>query len=120
MNQEGLFSDINPRINRSKFFGDQHHRYGGQLQWPGINGYPVRGSAEKILKEGEQFNATFVKDFHSKVFDMSNLEDVEYYKWVMDRICNGLFLPVYIQRKWDNDKVSVYLEWCQCYYEWPE
>lgn len=114
--------DIIPNyVPKSRFHGEQDPRHGGPLQWPGINNFPVRGSTTKALKEGEQYNATFVKEFHCRIFDLSKEEDLKEYKWVMDRICNGLFLVTYVQRQWDarSKAMLVYLEWCQCYYEWP-
>lgn len=110
--------DILPTSFDTKFKGEQDPRHGGVLSWPGIEGIPFRGPVVD-LKEEERNRLVLVNDFKCQTFDLSQPEDKEYYNWVMDRICNGLFKCLYINRMWSNEHKTmlVYVEWVQSYYE---
>lgn len=124
----GLFGyipdhDPPPIGGRSKYHGEQHELYGGPLQWPGIHGLPVRCAHPINVKSEELLRATLTYDFHAQTFDLSDPEQADKYHWVMDRICNGLFIKVHIERCWNKEKpgsIFVYLEWVQQYYSWPD
>lgn len=105
----------------SKFKGEQDPRHGGQLQWPGVDGLPFRGPPV-TLKNEELSNIILVHDFKAHVFDLTKNEDYEYYCWVMDRICNGFFRCIHINRTWSAEKntMIIYVEWVQSYYELPK
>lgn len=103
-----------------KFFGEQDERHNGKLHWPGLNGVPIRNSSDQLLLKNEDYKRlVLASDFHSKVFDLSNEEDREYYCWVMDRILAGMFSIIFCERFWDkqNNRVLIYLEWAQNYFE---
>lgn len=107
---------------RNKFCNEQHSNHRGTLQWPGINGIPVRSNTLISIKEEEKDYAVLVGDFHCRHFDLNNPEDRENYIWVRDRIINGWFQHIYTNRMFkDNQPYPiVYLEWVQLYYEWPQ
>jgi len=100
-----------------KYIGEQDSRHGGALIWPGYMGFPFRGKPELMTEAEQQKNIRFVSDAKNYVFDLSKKEDKEYYQWVQDRIQNGLFQLVYIERHWDPDKKNmyIYMEWNQIY-----
>lgn len=104
-----------------KYAGDQHSRYGGKLQWPGAHGLPVLGDAAPTLKQHEIDALPVVSQAHEQVFDMNKPEDREYYNWVRDRICNGLFIRDFVERRWDpaNNLHLIYMEWRQLFTHIP-
>lgn len=118
--------DINFRVPQlptqivsRKFFGEQSDkRHPGRLTWPGYHGYPVLGQYFSIKRE-ESHLVVPVRYFYSKVFDLSKKEDEEYYVWVMERVHNGWFKAVYIERKFLEDRLLIYVEWLQIYSVFP-
>lgn len=105
----------------NKFLKEQHPRHGGNLQWPGIDGIPVRSSAKVDVTQEETQYASLCADFNCKVFNLNNEEDLEYYKWVKDRIVNGWFKQLECHYDYNKEGYPiVYLEWAQLYYEWPD
>lgn len=109
-------------VLRSKYEGEQDDRHGGELQWPGIHGIPVRGSEHRLTKKGEEFDAILVGDFHCRVFDLNDEEERRYFCWIRERVYNGWFALVKQEYKFHDDKPypTVYLEWCQHYYQWSK
>jgi len=105
-----------------KYHGEQDPRYGGNLQWPGANGFPFLGDAPPSLKQHEIDALPICCNTHQKPFDLNDEEDREYYNWVRDRIANGLFRQNHEIRRWPEDKLwpIVYLEWTQYYTGQPQ
>jgi hypothetical protein len=108
-----------------KFRGEQDDRHGGPLHWPGINGIPVRGELPQgvpLSLEDVHRAAPFVSDFRCQTFDLRDEKQREDYRWVYDRICNGLFFEkkrIDTQPD-DSGYPVVYLEWTQMYYQIPK
>lgn len=107
---------------RNKFHNEQSNLHNGKLQWPGINGLPVRNEIPVNIKEEEKDYAVLVGDFHCRHFDLNKEEDREYYSWVKDRIVNGWFHQLHAHHTFKEDLPypHIYLEWVQLYYEWPQ
>jgi len=94
-----------------KYKDEQSPWHCGELTWPGINGIP---SIEPPRDVTDSF--VFVHYFKSKLFNLSDPKDKEYYDWVQDRIINGWFLAVRCEVKFEDDgKILAYLEWVQRY-----
>ena len=94
-----------------KYYGEQSEWHDGELIWPGYNGIP----ALKTNSEGPYTHYTLYSFFHSKIFDLSDPKDHEYYCWVRDRIANNWFLGHRLEIKWEGEKLLAYLEWVQYY-----
>ena len=106
----------------SKFNGEQHQLYGGNLLWPGANGLPVKAEKPVAITDEEYESLPVTCDFNCRVFDLSKIEDANDYKWIRDRISNNLFTCEYIQRDWDPvvKNMVVYMEWSFWYSYLPE
>lgn len=104
-----------------KYYGEQDERYGGKLQWPGASGVPFLGDAAPSLKQHEIEALPVLGQAKEYVFDLNDEDDREYYNWVRDRICNGMFTRNYIERhREDGHKWPVvYMEWTQHYVTAP-
>lgn len=100
----------------SKYEGEQSDRHPGPLTWPGLE-FPYLG----VFNGNYQDDKTFapVIYFKSKLFNLSDDADRDYYEWVKDRIVNGWFIQynsVITPKENDNAiVVYVYLEWGQPY-----
>jgi len=94
-----------------KYYGEQAEWHDGELIWPGYNGIP----ALKTNSAGPYTHYTLYSFFHSKIFDLSDPKDHEYYCWVRDRIANNWFLGHRLEIKWEGEKLLAYLEWVQYY-----
>jgi len=99
----------------SKYEGEQSEWHPGMLTWPGID-YPYLGEYKSKLDAVEYIPVAF---FRSKLFNLSQEEDVRHYEWVNDRIANGWFVQYSKQVKLvEGDgavSVHAYLEWGQVY-----
>lgn len=106
----------------SKFYGEQDDRHHGKLHWPGANGLPFRGGAIPNLKQTELENLPIVGDTYQQVFNLSNEEDANTYRWIRDRARNGMFTIDFIERHWDEEtkNMIIYVEWTQLYVELPK
>lgn len=99
-----------------KYHGEQDSRYGGEVFWPGVHGFPALRRAG-MLKKHELESVPIVGQAHEKIFDLNDEEDRKDYNWVRDRIRNGLFTKDHEDRKWPDDKEwpIIYLEWTQLF-----
>jgi len=86
-------------------------------------GLPLRlktGQPIPKLESEELFQfSTIVVDWWHDLFDMSKESDRQAYQWVQDRIANGWFVQVFVERKWSDETKNyhIYLEWVQLYSE---
>ena len=109
-----------------KYFGEQDPRHGSQLQWPGAQGLPFRGDAVPNVKQEELEQLPVVGEAFQQTFDLTDEEQAKSYRWVRDRIRNGMFTQDYVHREHilDEDKnelrTLVYLEWTQLYVQVPQ
>lgn len=99
-----------------KYFGEQSKWHVGELTWPGIE-YPYLGSKDSVKLENVDYIPSVF--FKSKLFNLCDESDREYYEWVNDRIVNGWFIQYNKQIKPIESEngvcVHVYLEWGQVY-----
>tara|TARA_A100001015_G_C14775225_1_gene626907 strand:+ start:172 stop:582 length:411 start_codon:yes stop_codon:yes gene_type:complete len=108
-----------------KYYGEQDPRHGSQLQWPGAQGLPFRGDAVPNVKQEELEKLPVVGEAFQQTFDLTDEEQAKSYRWVRDRIRNGMFTQDYVHREHilDEDKnelrTLVYLEWTQLYVQVP-
>lgn len=106
----------------SKYHGEQDpSRYGGNMQWPGVNGFPIQATNPLLLKPHELERLPLVGQFYHRTFDLNDPEQAEYYNWVQDRIGNHLFVKKRELVRWPDDKILpiIYLEWMQYYVKPP-
>lgn len=109
----------------SQFVGEQSLQHGGYLHWNvNVGGFPLRTQSPHtpiLTKDEIENELVLVSDSHQAIFDLSKEEDRFSYKWVWDRIVNGWFHLVHIERHWDDDKKTlyVYMEWVQTYAQQP-
>lgn len=106
----------------TKFYGEQHEKHNGKLHWPGANGLPFRGDAIPNLKQEELENLPVIGDTFQGVFDLSDADDSDTYRWVRDRARNGIFTIDFVERHWDEEtkNMIVYVEWTQLYVQLPK
>jgi len=115
-----------PNAIVSSFEGEQSEQHGGYLHWTiQVGGLPLRtkSSATPLLtKEEIQNELVLVSECHQATFDLARKEDRFVYKWVWDRIINGWFQLIHIERYWDEreKKPYVYMEWAQVYAQLPD
>jgi hypothetical protein len=108
-----------------KYQGEQDPRHGSLLQWPGAQGLPFRGDAVPNVKQEELEQLPVVGEAFQQTFDLTDEEQATSYRWVRDRIRNGMFTQDYVYREHtlDADKnklrTLVYLEWTQLYVQAP-
>jgi hypothetical protein len=100
-----------------KFVGEQKEDHGGRLHWPGAGGLPVRGPGMTVSQDEYDSGFAEVRDFHRKTFNLAVPEQDEQYHQVMDRIVNGWYVKIFIERYRHTvtDEWMVYLEWAQRY-----
>lgn len=106
----------------SKYVGEQDTRYGGKLQWPGVNGFPLLGDAAPLLRQHEIEALPIVGLAKEDRFDLNDEEQRQRYNWVRERIKNGMFVKDHETRRWPEDKEwpIIYLEWTQCVVMCPQ
>jgi hypothetical protein len=123
-------SNINPMFSGQrpaaimKYCGEQDPRHKGFLVWTYMPfGLPLRlkpGQPIPKLESEELFQfSTIVADWWHDLFDMSKESDRQAYQWIQDRIANGWFVQVFVERKWNDETKNyhIYLEWVQLYSE---
>jgi hypothetical protein len=102
----------------NKYHGEQDARYGGQLQWPGANGYPFVGDVAPSLKQHELDALPIMGRAYEELFDLNDEDQRTEYNWVRDRIRNGLFVRdkeiVYDPPEKGHWPI-IYLEWTQLF-----
>jgi len=110
-----------------KYFGERggtDSAHGGQLHWPGTtSGFPFRGtSVPPTLTSDETEEIPLAFDFHCKMFELWNEDELKEYRQIRDRAANGWYQLVHIERLYDEEHGSwrVYLEWNQIYGELPK
>jgi hypothetical protein len=106
---------------QQKYHGEEDPRHGGQLHWPGAHGLPFRGTAVPDFKQEELDALVPVGEFFNETFDLSDDDHAKRFRWIKDRISNGLFVQEHIERHWIDaeKKMMVYLEWRQLYIQAP-
>jgi hypothetical protein len=108
-----------------KYHGEQDDRHGGKLHWPGVGGIPFRGDAVPNIRQEELENLPIVGEGFEHTFDMDNESQAVAYRWIRDRIRNGMFTQDYIHREHKIDeetgnmKTLIYMEWTQLYVQIP-
>jgi hypothetical protein len=108
-----------------KYFGERggnDSEHGGQLHWPGTaGGFPFRGNQVPTLTTEETEEIPLAFDFHCKVFELWKEDELREYTQIRDRITNGWYQSVHIERLFDEERANwrVYLEWNQIYGELP-
>jgi hypothetical protein len=97
----------------------QHTGSGKQMFWQRaeLDGFPFRGQAAPILKE-EEYEARVRKvgDAKNGFFDVGVPAENAAYLAVCDRIVNGWYQCLYIERFW-NKTTRHYVEWVEFYME---
>jgi len=100
----------------AKYVGEQSEWHPGPLTWPGRE-FPYLGEFNGIYDDLMDF-VPFVF-FKSRLFNLSDEADTEYYTWVKDRIVNGWFLQyasVVTPKETETGVIIyIYLEWGQPY-----
>jgi len=115
-------------------YSDQTQSEQGRLFWGRIteDGYPFRSTSHNpaLYREPEyEEKAVRVADFRNGVFDVTSAEDYvaevngqrvqvygnARYVSVMERIINGWYALVYIDRNFSPDKRLKYVEWTEFY-----
>jgi len=107
-----------------KYAGEQDERHNGYLYWQFMPfGLPLRLRSSNVLPKldlNEIYEyTTLVADWRHDLFDLSNEDDRKAYQWVQDRIANGWFRQIFVERHWDDERKNyhIYLEWAQLYSE---
>jgi hypothetical protein len=108
-----------------KYHGEQDDRHGAKLHWPGVNGVPFRGTSVPNIKQNELEDLPVVGEAFEQTFDLSDKDQAEAYRWIRDRVRNGMFTQDYVYRYHGVDeetgelKTIVYIEWTQLYVQLP-
>jgi hypothetical protein len=100
-----------------KYFDEQDDTtHPGQLGWPGTEGgYPVMGPPS-TLTDNEYQEIEHAAFYNFRVFDINDEKDRNEFIATMDRIQNGFFALVYIDRLYEEaGRRKVWLEWNQIY-----
>lgn len=100
-----------------KYFNEQDEtKHPGPLGWPGTaGGYPVMGPPS-TLTDTEYQEMEHAAFYHFQIFDIQEDEDRRAFIETMDRIQNGFFALVFIDRNYEEDgRRKVWLEWNQIY-----
>ena len=109
----------------NKYYGEQDSRHGSVLQWPGAQGLPFRGEAVPNVKQEELENLPIVGEAFQQTFDLNDEEQAASYRWIRDRVRNGMFTQDYVYREHIlNEETKelrtlIYLEWTQLYVQVP-
>jgi len=106
----------------AKYFGTNEDGHQGRLVWPGtVDGFPVRvrGSTNPLLTSEQVERMPTVLDAKVKTFDLSNEEDLDQYRDILDRHFNGWYRITTRREAYDADTKNwrVQLEWVQIYGE---
>ncbi len=101
---------------------DQYADRPGYLRWFQDEPYPYRMRNPQASIQQEDFEfATLHQEFHCQTFDLTDEEDLEKYRIVSQRLLDGWYTIIDIQKKWDPDKggMKIWMEWTQNYMEIP-
>lgn len=104
-------------MTTSKYINEQGSLHPDALQWPGsIDGYPVLGKPQ-LTTQKEMESIEHAAYYHFELLDVVNSDaDRKRYTEIMDRVQNGLFKLVHINRAYTTaDGDRVWLEWVQIY-----
>lgn len=105
-----------------KYMNDHNGQGRGRLHWhrSAQDGFPFRGEIDPMMRE-EEFEERLVqvRDARNGIFDVNDPDQNAKYMAVMDRIMNGHFQAIYIDRQYDKDKKTwvVYIEWSENFME---
>ena len=102
--------------------GGAHTEHNGSLQWARNGEYPpLRNTNQVALTEAEVEAIEQYEDFHCKAFELWNEEHLKAYCEIQDRIINGWYTLLFIDRKYLDEHKGwrVLLEWSQSYAEIP-
>ena len=106
-----------------KYFGERGgDGHGGELQWARTPGhYPFRNFNQPALTEAQLEIIEETVDFHCRVFELWEPEQLQEYQDIRDRCANGWYRVLYIDRQMDSERKHwrIYLEWVQVYEEVP-
>ena len=99
---------------------DEYASQPGYLFWFRDCTYPVRAAdPHKYVSVEDLQTAEPSSEFHCQLFDLSQPEDLKKYKVVSQRIFDGWYSMLNLQRNWDTDsgKMRIWMEWTQDYLE---
>lgn len=105
-----------------KHFGEQGEEiHGGRLFWSeALGGLPFRGPFAPLLTREElERDVEIHWDFKHGMFDLSNKEEAEQYRVIMDHAVNKWYYIHCVERHWieAEKKYIIYVEWSQRYGE---
>lgn len=82
---------------------------------------PIRsdGSGVDTLDPDQRLNSTIVDEFHCKLFNLKDDEDMRLYRLIKQRIASSWYTQVKEITKWESadQPIYVWLEWIQSYRE---
>lgn len=91
------------------------------LEWyPDIAPLPIRsGDGVNTLDPEQRLDAVTVDEFHCKLFNLKDQEDMNLYRTVKQRIASAWYTQVKEITKWESadQPIYVWLEWIQSYRE---
>lgn len=102
---------------------DEYATNPGYLCWFREVQNPVRiGSVSQGVSQEDLLDADMVSEFHCQVFDLADAKDMRKYQTVYQRILDGWYSLVSIQRQWNEEEntMKVWMEWTQDYLEVPD
>lgn len=100
---------------------DKFANTAGYLRWfQSCLPYPIRvRNVHSDLSTDALEDAILAPEFHCKLFNLSQTQDVEDYRVIYQRILDGWYELLNIQRYWDEKekRMMVWMEWSQNYLE---
>ncbi len=109
-------------ISLVKYMNDHNGNGRGKVHWhrAGRDGLPFRGQIDPMMKEEEfEDRLVEVRDARNGIFNVNDPEQNARYMQVMDRIANGHYQAIFIERKFDEENKTwlVYIEWAEKFME---
>lgn len=105
-----------------KYMNDQNGNGRGKVHWhrAAQDGAPFRGQIDPMMREEEfEDRLVEVRDAKNGIFDVNDPDQNAIYLAVMDRIANGHYQAIFIDRRFDEEKKTwlVYIEWAEKFME---
>ena len=99
-----------------KFFGNRENADNQPLFWgrAAEDGMPFRGKQQLYASDDEYDDQVqTVSDFKFKLFDLKNPQEAAEYINVRDRITNGWYSELFIERIITDTTQKIFLEWVE-------
>lgn len=105
-----------------KYMNDQNGGGRGRVHWhrAAQDGLPFRGQIDPMMREEEfEDRLVEVQDAKNGIFNVNDPDQNAIYMAVMDRIANGHYQAIFIDRRFDEENKTwlVYIEWAEKFME---